>query len=1627
MTEKPAVTDLVTQFKLPEVTRWVDVSAAGMRLYIAVYKGGKRLVMENGDKMPEVMELLKFERAANGFWFHNDASFEPKLYTNNIPGALLVRAMPTREVLVDLRNFELAPGEDENSPRAKLARLTTQLADTAPVLLGFNKASQPVHQGKDGKRYLENGTKSIAEGSGPAALPGHYLRAVDSKMLEACADAYLVTLSKASPDAEFVKPENFMKTIGLKDGDTATFADAVSSAVIRAIMKNRKETLRQRFDSAVAYKETLERVGLKLPTSLEAMIISRRLMGLDRDIRGESVFRIGGADKLFEAVMPESGVRQAEDAPSATLCVNFASSAKEAADTLDKLRPAKSKTVIVLDVENIKKARAITEAFAKNNHIEGAAFVSPAAGGPRIIVSLVATEAESGEYALQTVESDAELWTWASTIASERSHAIETFKAGLATDKDFTAASAFVMDNSYQVAYHSASKLGQSTSLMPKELAAATRTALDRIISNYKDVDQKVAYECGYPIEKLGDYLVPEQIDGVALLINAEERGRGGTIGDGTGVGKGRQIMTMVRRAVLKGQRCVVFTESLTNLGDLQRDAKHLDSLQYIKPLVMNEGDLIDESTDEPFEVMDRGLLDKAIQNMEWPEGVQVIYTTYSQFNKTADSSEKTRWLKHIVDERVSLFFDEAHNAASRDSNVSDNVEFIKQNAATVVNASATYAPQSKNIAFYKEMFPSDINTDELTDMMNKGGEPFQEVVSDMLVSDGVFFRREGDLSQIEFQQRIDTAKMDENRVTADRLSIIISEMAQLSTEVEKEVTRNNQGRNANVMKKTAIGSPLYLVTRLFNAAIMADFTCDEAIKELQEGNKPAFLVENTIAELLEEARAGDGMQPTFRHVLSRVLNQMVNVTVSERGKPDADRGKVDMSAANQTIADSHERIQLLIGSFPEIPASVIDVIKNRITAAGYKIGEITGRSLEINAEGKVVPRKERDRTAVKNAYNSGGIDCVIMNGSGATGMDLHAGRRFKDQRRRVLFEVQAPAAVLKQIQAFGRYSRRDQSSAPKIVFMSSGLPYEARLAAMRNQKLRRLSANVQSNRDSIYLMGNIPDLLNSVGDAVITKYAEMRPDLLRRLVLTEKWSQRTKLIDVASDSLVARSEQEEAGTALVAANGTEVPAAQAREGFRNGRADLQAEQNRSANELLSRLALLPCREQERILHELTAEYEMHIAELDSLGSNPLRPREFDGTVHIKNSKLFEGSIDSGANSAFEAPMYLMNSIVERDVEPMRSEALLEVLETAAPRYESIVTGLKEVLRNRDRYLEHYLKDGHVSVDDAVAKGDPRISGMIKDLEHLEMALAAFEPGRQISFVNADGDAKRAIIASIETPWEGMEHLMSSYRMKIAIPGSEKIKEYGLETVLRNPGVTSFTKEGKLEINTKAGLDGDAYETILDEFDNAKAKELTSSTFLVGNVFRAVRYATQFKLGSLVSFIDSTGRRHRGVHINKQAERKLSQIAVRVEDFEMIRKALMSSIEVNSSPTGTGRNLVITPLGGDTWSIRLPEPYARRGVKQWPSEDYRMLFETMVAPDFDQEEAERNNMAKTKMKKAMEMRAIISGQRQLDNVLNVVRSAGFNTFYVSSKHRAEVDQPESKDVQWQPENAGAMV
>lgn len=1627
----------------PEKTeRWIDLSAYGMAVKEVVLPSKNSiLLLTGGDDHADALKELGYERRQNGTWIRKDADLNPRNYQKRFP-LMKMAYMPLSQIV-----------EYIEKPSA------TQPADIVqedlPVekLIGINRNEMNVFEDEHGVRYVnQQYGKRLLETDHSSYQPPQFLRSPEPSMLIGCADGFLFTRAKFAAEP-FAEVATFAKAAGAPDVDT--FKEAVHAAVAKNIIKDKAQRLEDRYLQALEYRKLL--AGLDIPhlDNTTLLMVARRLMGMDKDLIGESVACQGDHSGLFGRLLPERGVATAERPFDATVLIDFPSSSKQAAETMLNRKPG-GMTVSVIAAKTPNKAHKILEQLAQIVDIDIALFVGEEAGGPRLIVVSQVVPEPRKTYELREFASASELWTFASVSVTTRSHAIEAVKSGLSDTSDLTAAAAYISQNALQIPYASASKTAEPTLHVPKELKDSTNRALDRLMSTVGDVDQFVANEFGFPVKKLGEFFSPEQVDALGLAVLNERRGRATLNADGAGAGKGRWVMGLVKKAIKQGKKVILLTEAVTNLADLMRDAKHLGMLDMLKPVVMNDGaKLIDEATGLPFDMMPDELLDEAIANGEWPRGVNAVLGSYSQLNRGSDH-ERAVWLEAVVDENTVILGDEIHNAASLTSNTSRNVGAAIDKAGSVFMSSATHAHSTQMVAFYNRLLPPGIDRDEVRAMMIRGGENFQEVLTSMLVADGVMVRRELDVTDREFKQSVDFTNMDRNKALMDQAAVIISEMTALSGSLDKVVEEHNANednrRDGLEMKKMGIGASLHHMIRLFDAALMAKTVGEAAVQTLKDGGKPVILVDNTIHALLEEAVAfHGGRAPDFKDVFTRVLKQIGKVSIVRNKSDDAegptatsivmengevlmlppvvdqdaldeaeveaefegdaqaiepgtdlvaDRRRLDLVEEHPAFNSDIARIQMLIEQFPDMPASAIDIAKNTIKDAGYTCGEITGRQLEVGQDGLVIPRQDRDRMVVKNGFNSGQYDGLIINSAGTTGSDLHASERFADQRRRHFHVLQAPDKINKEIQSYGRVSRRGAVVNALIHFHSSGLPYKIRLDSMRNNKLRFTSATVTGDRQTNLLMEGIPDLINTVGDRVVWNYAQKRPDLVEKLHLTAKFFPESdnggeRAVEVLAEQLAEGKENE-----------TNYEREKREE--KQMRIDAIRRNSHLANDFLSRLALLPVAYQEKVLRELGSEYELAIEEMNAKGENPLRPREISGVVHVVKQRLFEGSEDTVIETAFDGPLHLVDVDIERVADPITADQVIDMIDSSVGDHNECLKMIKEAMKHRETYLRPYLPRNAASVEDAVLAGNATVINMVNNMYDLHEAIEGMKPGRQIDFVMPDGEKVKAIVTKI-TGYPGFEHLASSYSVTLAVPGEIQFIRHSMTSLIREQPIFERDENKKtIRFLSEPGLEGADYEKILLSFDQATGRRRVPAKILTTNLYSAVRVAAQFNIGQLVSYVDVDGKRQRGVLISKSAEKKLEKASIRVEGKKAIRYALVDvSVELNSSPYGTKNSVIITPLTKTSFHVRVPEPKKVGGVVKWPSAAYRDLFERVQKVD--------------KLE-----RVVVQSIDDLDNVLSILAEAGvIKSMYASAKHR---DRLKAFDEDQQPEMkmAGGM-
>jgi len=1038
--------------------------------------------------------------------------------------------------------------------------------------------------------------------------------------------------------------------------------------------------------------------------------------------------------------------------------------------------------------------------------------------------------------------------------------------------------------NDYQAPYLPSSKLNEPSAMIPRNLEEPVRRALARLVEEIgMDVDQYVADKLQLTVEEMELAFSAEQVDAVALAIKRSEEGRGFINGDQTGQGKGRVLAALARYAALNNKPVVFFTEKANLFSDFWRDLKDIDSHKLFRPLILNDGEPIRNMDTNKIEIpatkksVITGLIEKDVSIAD--AGYNLMFSTYSQFNRERSASKKSAWLPAAATGAM-LLVDESHVAAG-ESNTADNMGLAVEMADSCVYSSATFAKNARNMRAYAKVFPESVSVESLADTLVAGGEPLQEILSAMLAEEGVFVRREHDLSKLEFEtvSTEDTRERDEE--WADSLSAALRAMSFLSGDatrvmkrMDKEIKKKldnmpEEARKGNRMGVSyqGFGSRLYNILRQFSLSLKIDKVADQAVIALQNGRKPVIVLEQTFEALLKEAltdsvrhdeeemsiaeqvaeNAATSMNGrtvdvlTFRDVMRRVAKKLEYIYVRD----DYGNGHyehVQAQAKNQEEAEAIEEaitdIAEKIAQLPDIPVSPLDTLRYKLSQAGFSNGEISGRSFQTepvpdDPSRILVTIRPDQRIQTLADFNNGRVDAVTLTRAGSTGLSAHSSAKFGDRRQREMIEAQIANNVAERVQFFGRVNRRGQVNSPRITTVVTPLPSEKRVLAMQNAKLRKLSANTQSNRNNQAEMRDVPDILNPVGDEICRRYLEENPDIAALLGIDPEES-------VASD-----------------------------------------DDAYFANKLTGRIALLPVAKQKEAYAELSRVFNETIKEMEAKGVNPFQTSVWDWKARIIEKKVFRAGKRTG--SVFDEPVYLARAEWDEEVVPYSSEDVLQGIErgrkmltTNDPRF-SLVERQYSVGRHDKTQVkaDGMLKD----VADAFRQVQNRALKSLPQFKDVQEAIAAAEanpikasamrhdwmqrhlpslmPGSIIGFTGREDVSEKGVILSLFTPDKDKRHeahLLGQYSVRIIVPGTDKTQEFTLNQLLNDP---LFSHEHFL---------GNDFRDPLKAFDVAKPGIVTfSRNVLMGNMFSASQFVAEHGLGSAAIFTDDTGARHRAV------------------------------------------------------------------------------------------------------------------------------------------------------------------
>lgn len=801
-------------------------------------------------------------------------------------------------------------------------------------------------------------------------------------------------------------------------------------------------------------------------------------------------------------------------------------------------------------------------------------------------------------------------------------------------------------------------------SVMPADQQEAVNKNLEKL----GDADQFLVDELGYnDKDDLYSHLAAEQVDSVALALQQAKKGNAFIVGDQTGIGKGRQAASFIRYAVKNGQIPVYFTQKAHLLSDVYRDLVDIGSPE-LRPFILGskkEATVTDSDGNVVYPKPSDAERDRVLayieKNGKLPKEYDYVLTTYSQvgngvyefdengarkekklakgksFGAAALSGQRRRDAIEKLMDNAYLILDESHTAGGN-SGQGNYFQHIIQKAKNVTFFSATFAKRPDNMPIYAlrtAMNEGGMKSSDLIDAVKRGGATLQEIMSQTLTQCGQMIRRERDMTgvTIDWKAIDDPERVKEQREQYDSIIGLFNDIINFQKKyVSSYVDERNieladiqstmdikKGTESLGIKNQPFASKAFNTVQQVLLSLKAKSAAERAIDYLKQGMKPVIALNNTNESQTGNLALGEEMDaPDLGTSLKKGLEGTLRYTKKD-AKDNSESGYFKLEDLGEEAVKAYYELEKKIEQTSTgLSLSPIDVIKNELQKAGYKVGELTGRQTEFvyNDNGTVtkVKRADTDKKKLARDFNDGKIDALILNKSAATGISLHASSKYKDQKKRVMIVAQQQLDVNDEVQMRGRIDRTGQVARGAYEYVVSLIPAEQRLLMMFKAKLKSLDANTTSSQKSKFNEMEVADITNKYGDKVVREYMAEHLDLYARMADPFGWEK-----SLGED--LSRIDPQR----LVAEGG----------GVGDGEAGADA------SKLLGRMALLRVSEQEKMLQEIGELYANEIQRLNEMGENDLEITELPLKAKTIRKEVWKQGAEPGGDNAFADNTYI--------------------------------------------------------------------------------------------------------------------------------------------------------------------------------------------------------------------------------------------------------------------------------------------------------------------------------------------------------------------------------------------------
>ena len=597
-----------------------------------------------------------------------------------------------------------------------------------------------------------------------------------------------------------------------------------------------------------------------------------------------------------------------------------------------------------------------------------------------------------------------------------------------------------------------------------------------------EDITALLAARMGSDAAQVGGALSFDQQDAIWLALRQLDKKSAFLLADETGYGKGRVLAALARIGLNSGVQVLVVTEKAQLLSDFHRDCRAVwaDASIPLPAIIQPEARVVDET----------GRLVVPTKNRRLPTSTDPwVWTTYSQFNR-GKSDRLTSLLAWMGNRPTWVIMDESQNAAGA-SNTAQVISELQDASSGVVLSSATFAKNEQQLAAYRNLFQG--TTQEwarLTAAFSEHPDTLRTAITLLWAEQGVFLRREH--PPMALPQPI----WVEQDVVMHQASQAFADWWRAM----HECARLWSPHGADSLW-SMIGEPLARATRELSILQKMPALITEVLACQKIGQKAVVVSDWTLSS---HNTRWEGHPDALPNIPTWASSWQANIL--EMFPDLTGRMTPTLVQARQAAISALERV-------PSWSISPFDDLAAALAEKGVATDEISGRTSmwARSADGwRLVTRPVRARTHIVRDFNAGVTDALILTRAGNSGISLHAGVQFADQKQRHLIEWDVSPDASVRIQFWGRVRRKDQVAEPIRSTLLVDTPSERRRLNRDTTKHKKLIQHSGSSHPD----DDAPTWISPAGAMIAREWAQENPDLS---ALVGGWY-------VAVDQLLARS-----------------------------------------------------------------------------------------------------------------------------------------------------------------------------------------------------------------------------------------------------------------------------------------------------------------------------------------------------------------------------------------------------------------------------------------------------------------------------------------------------------------------